>query len=124
VALVFNVVLNLIFLPRYGFAAAAAITIASEFFEGIAFYWYLRRSLGPMPWVGLLWRVYASAAGMAATVYLLWAVQPLLALAAGVAVYAAGLLLLRAFTTEETSVLLGILPARIGRRSARAAERA
>jgi O-antigen/teichoic acid export membrane protein len=124
VALIFNVGVNLVFLPRYGFVAAAAITIASEFFEGLAFYWYLRRSLGPMPWLSVLWRLWLSAAIMAAVVYALWAVQPVLALAAGVAVYAAGVLLLRAFTPEEQTVLLDILPARMRRRSTRAAERA
>jgi O-antigen/teichoic acid export membrane protein len=123
VALAFNVALNLLFLPRYGFAAAAAITIASEFFEGLAFYWYLRRSLGPMPWVRVLWRLWLSAAIMAGLTAALWPVQPALALAAGLAAFAAGLYLLRAFTPEETSVLADILPARLRRRPVPAAER-
>jgi O-antigen/teichoic acid export membrane protein len=123
-ALVFNVVLNLVLLPKYGFAAAAATTIASEFFEGVLFYRYLRRTLGPMPWVRLLWRLWLSGGIMAALVYLLWAVQPLLALLVGLAAYAAGLYFLSAFTADETAVLAGILPARLRRRPARAAERA
>lgn len=112
-ALIFNVAVNLVFLPRYGFAAAAAITIVSEFFEGLAFYWYLRRSLGPVPWVRLLWRLWLSAIIMAGAVYALWSVQPFLALLAGAGLYAGSLLLLRAFSPDEQAVLLGILPARL-----------
>jgi O-antigen/teichoic acid export membrane protein len=123
-ALIFNVTINLIFLPRYGFAAAAAITIASEFFEGVCFYLYLRRSLGPMPWVAILWRLWLSTAMMAGAMYALWALQPVFALATGLALYAAGLYFLRPFTPEEQTVLLDILPARMRRRSDRAAERA
>ncbi|MBI4769333.1 MAG: polysaccharide biosynthesis C-terminal domain-containing protein [Chloroflexi bacterium] len=116
ISLIFNVVANLIFLPRYGYPAAAAITIASEIFEGAALYWYLRRSLGPIPWVGWLWRLWVSAAAMVGITLALWRVQPVLALAGGLAVYVLGVVGLRAFTVEEQSILAGILPSRVRER--------
>jgi O-antigen/teichoic acid export membrane protein len=112
ISLVFNVVLNLLLLPRYGFAAAAAITIASELFEGALFYIYLRRSLGSVPWLAVFWRLWVGGAGMALVTYFLWPWQPLAALAAGLAAYAVSLFLLRPFDTDERAILAGILPAR------------
>ncbi len=113
VSLVFNIVLNLLLLPRYGFAAAAAITIASELFEGALFYVYLRRSLGPLPWLAIFWRLWVSGGLMGMVTLALWRVQPVAALAAGLAVYAAALAVLRPFDAGERAILAGILPARL-----------
>ncbi|MBM2849344.1 MAG: putative polysaccharide biosynthesis protein, partial [Anaerolineales bacterium] len=116
IALAFNVICNLIFIPRYGYPAAAVITIASEIFEGAAFYWYLRKSLGPLPLFGWLWRLWVSAGAMAGVVYGLWAIQPLVALMAGLGVNVLGVFFLKAFTREEQSTLAEILPSRIRER--------
>jgi O-antigen/teichoic acid export membrane protein len=113
VSLVFNVVLNLLLLPRFGFQAAAAITIASELFEGALFYIYLRRSLGGPPWPVALWRLWACGLAMGGVALLLWRFNPYLAAIGGLVVYGAALLLLRPFTLEEEGVLAGILPARL-----------
>jgi O-antigen/teichoic acid export membrane protein len=112
ISLVFNVVLNLLLLPRFGFAAAAAITIASELFEGALFYIYLRRSLGPVPWLGVFWRLWVGGGLMALVTFVLWPWQPLAALAASLAAYAACLVILRPFDAGERAILAGILPAR------------
>jgi O-antigen/teichoic acid export membrane protein len=111
-ALAFNIVANLVFIPRYGYQAAAATTIASEIFEGLCFYWYLRRSLGPVPWMGMLWRLGVSAAAMVGVMLGLWSASPLLAAAGGLGVYVLGVAALRAFTLEEQAVLADILPSR------------
>jgi O-antigen/teichoic acid export membrane protein len=116
VALVFNVLVNLAFIPAYGFQAAAAITIASEIFEGLAFYYYLRRSLGRLPWLRLLGRLWLGAGVMAALALGLWEFQPVIALIAGAAAYLAAVVGLRAFNAEERATLLGILPAALRRR--------
>jgi O-antigen/teichoic acid export membrane protein len=111
-ALVFNVALNLVLLPSYGFAAAALVTIASEIFEGLIFYFTLRHSLGRVPWLRLLGPLWLSAIAMAALAYLLWSLQPILALAAGLVLYGLGLAALRAFSPAERAILAGILPRR------------
>ena len=115
VSLVFNVVMNLLFLPRFGFQAAAVITIVSELFEGAAFYIYLRRSLGSLPWLSILWRPWLGAAAMAGAVIGLWRVNPVLALAVGLVVYGLSLVLLRPFTADEWATLESILPVRLRR---------
>ncbi len=109
-SLVFNVVANLIFIPRYGYPAAAVITILSEIFEGAWFFWYLRRSLGALPLVSWLWRPWVCALAAGGLTYLLWPFQPVLALAAGLGLYAAGVWALRAFAVEEQALLASILP--------------
>jgi O-antigen/teichoic acid export membrane protein len=112
ISLLFNIICNVILLPRYGYVAAAAITIASEIFEGAWFYWYLRKSLGPLPWLNWLWRLWASAILMTGAMAALWALAPLLAIVAGVGVYLVSVLALRAFTADERATLLSILPER------------
>jgi hypothetical protein len=55
---------------------------------------------------------------MAAATFGLWAVQPALALAAGLGLYAACVVGLKAFSLEERAVLADILPERLRRRAA------
>ncbi|MBP7691202.1 MAG: oligosaccharide flippase family protein [Anaerolineales bacterium] len=115
-ALIFNVVGNLLVIPGYGFAGAAAMTIASEIFEGLLFYYYFRRSLGGVPWLKWLWRPWLGAGLMAAITAALWWFQPILALLAGGAVYLTVMVGLQAFNPEERATLVGILPSGLRRR--------
>jgi O-antigen/teichoic acid export membrane protein len=112
-SLIFNVVFNLLLIPHYGYAAAAGITIASELFEGALFYFYLRRKLGDISWISLLWRLWLSTLLMLGVVYLLWSIHPLFALAVGCILYLVAVIFLRAFNTEEQATLSSILPARV-----------
>jgi O-antigen/teichoic acid export membrane protein len=109
-SLIFNVAANLIFIPRYGYTAAAVITILSEIFEGAWFFWFLRKSLGPIPLVSWLWRPWLGALAATGLTYLLWPIHPLLGLAAGLGVYAGALLVLKPFNPEERALLGEILP--------------
>ncbi len=115
VSLVFNVALNLLLLPRYGFQAAAAITIVSELFEGALFYVYLRRNLGAVAWPVALGRLWLSGAAMLGAALALWRINPFLAAVAGLAVYGLCLVLIHPFSAEEETVLAGILPVRLRR---------
>jgi O-antigen/teichoic acid export membrane protein len=117
IGLTFNVVANLIFLPRYGYPAAAVITILSEIVEGIPFYLTLRRALAPVPWLRLLWKPALSTLAMAGLMAALWPARPLLALALGVGVYLGLAALLRVFDPDEWATLTDILPARLRRLS-------
>src|SRR6185369_10250740 len=97
VSLVFNILLNLALLPHYGFQAAAAITIASELFEGALFYVYLRRSLGSAAWPVALWKLWVSGAVMAAVALAGWHFSPYLASVAGLVGYGISLAVLHPF---------------------------
>jgi len=110
VGLSFNVIANLIFIPLYSYKAAAVITIFSEIVEGSAFYWYIRKNMGPVPWAGLLWKVAGAGAAMLAAMALLMQVSGLLALVAGLVVYPVALVALRAFGPEERAALAPVLP--------------
>jgi len=117
-SLIFNIVANLIFIPRYGFAAAAVITILSEIFEGAWFFWYLRKSLGPIPLANWIWRLWVGALAATALTYLLWQVTPVLGVAAGLAVYAGALWVLKPFDPEERALLGEIVPGPLRRLAA------
>jgi len=112
IGLGFNVVANLIFIPLYSYKAAAIITILSEIVEGGAFYWYIRRNIGPVPWAGLLWRVAGAGGAMFAAMVVLSHVSAPLTLVAGLVIYPAVLVALRAFGPEERAALAPVLPRR------------
>jgi O-antigen/teichoic acid export membrane protein len=106
----FNVVTNLLFVPLYGFQAAAVTTILSELVLLIAFYRLLRRALGAVNWVALLWRPSAAGVCMAGAALALWSASPLLAVLVSGALYAGVLWLLRPFTRWELSRVAPLLP--------------
>jgi O-antigen/teichoic acid export membrane protein len=116
IGLGFNVIANLIFIPMYSYKAAAVITILSEIVEGSAFYWYIRKSIGPVPWARLLWRVAGAGAAMLAVMWVVFQVSAPLALLVGLAVYPTALVALRALGQEERAVLAPIMP-RFARRA-------
>lgn len=116
IGLTFNVIANLIFLPTYGYAAAAVITILSEVVEGTPFYLTLHRTLAPIPWFSILWRPALSTGIMAGVMWLGWQIHPLLGLAFGGLSYVAAIIFLRAFNDDEQKQLIGVLPSQIKRR--------
>ena len=106
--LVFNLVLNLALVPRYGFMAAAWLTLATEVLVTALSAAIVMRKSGLRPSVGRLWRVLLAGVACWATGALLreagaptiaWAV------AAGV-VYAGALLALRAVDLDDLRGLL------------------
>ncbi|MGQ9889827.1 MAG: oligosaccharide flippase family protein [Aggregatilineales bacterium] len=118
-AVTFNIVTNLIFIPRYGYQAAAVTTIFSEIVLLIPFGVLLHRTVGRLPWGEMVWRPAAAGAAMFAAMALLWRLQPAIALAAGLVVYPGLLLALRPFRPDEIERLLPLLPGRLRRAVAR-----
>ncbi len=109
VAVAFNVVANLLFIPRFGFQAAAIATIASEMVLLFPFVILLRSRLTGFNLLALLWRPMLALALMLAVYFTLG--QSLLALALSFACYALVLLLLRPLDSSEGQALLDMLPA-------------
>ncbi len=56
IGVVFNIVANLIVVPRYSFYGAAVVTILSELALLIPFMISVYRHVGPVPWVRVLWQ--------------------------------------------------------------------
>ncbi|MEO8395331.1 MAG: polysaccharide biosynthesis C-terminal domain-containing protein, partial [Chloroflexota bacterium] len=115
VAVAFNIIANLIFIPPYGYQAAAIITILSEAVLLVPFARLLHEALGSLPWVGMVWRPIVAAAAMLLVLGVGWTLQPVLASIASGLVYGGLLLALRPLSTDELARLLPLLPSRLRR---------
>lgn len=107
-AVLFNIAANLIFIPTYGFRAAALTTIASEVALFLPFIFLLRGSLPQLRLLALLWRPLIAFAVMCLA--LLAFGQSPLALALAVLLYALILVILRPLDAEEGAAMLALLP--------------
>ncbi len=110
IGVTFNVVANLIMIPRFGYRGAAIVTVLSEFSLLLPFYYSVRRHIAPLPWFDLLWRQVMAAVVMAAAVWLLAGWSPWLAALAGWAIYGAALLALGTFRDPDIQSIRRALP--------------
>jgi O-antigen/teichoic acid export membrane protein len=101
---VFNLVANLLLVPRWGIAAAALVTVASELVLYLPFRRVLQQELGTAPLLELLWRPLIAAL-VAGAAMLALRTQPLLALPIGLACYGLVLWILGTFTEEDRALL-------------------
>ena len=115
IAVTFNIVANLLFIPQYGYQAAAIITILSEAVLLIPFARLLHEAMGSLPWMGMVWRPLVAAAVMTAVLEVGWGIQPVLALIVSGLIYVVVLLALRPLSADELARLLPLLPARLRR---------
>ncbi|MCB0033421.1 MAG: polysaccharide biosynthesis C-terminal domain-containing protein, partial [Anaerolineales bacterium] len=112
----FNVVGNLILLPRFSYVGAGLTTIASEIILLLIFNYYLVQKMPHVEWVKLLWRPVAVTAVMIMAMLLLTQLNVWLALIVGLALYPSGLWLLHVFGEEEQRILRSLLPEKIATR--------
>jgi O-antigen/teichoic acid export membrane protein len=113
IAVSFNIISNLIFVPIFSYQASAVITILSEAALWIAFGVLLSRAMGWLNWAALIARPALAAGVMAAVTAALWSVQPFLALVVGSAIYAVVLLATRPLDADEWTRLVPLLPQRV-----------
>lgn len=107
----FNIITNLIFIPRFSFVAAGVTTILSEVVLMGMFAYYLRKKMPGVNWLHLL----AKPLALTAVVVLIMAgisqfAHPVIGVAVGLFVYGVGLIALRILGEEERTVLRAILP--------------
>jgi O-antigen/teichoic acid export membrane protein len=109
---VFNVVGNLILIPRLGYVGAALATIFSELSLLFPFYYSVRRNVGSVPWPRVFGPPLLSVALMGLATYALVAagLDTWLAVAFGAIVYLGGLLLTGALRGEDMAAILRALP--------------
>jgi len=110
IGLAFNLVANLIFIPPYGYQAAAVITILSELALFLPFYYGVRKHLSAIPWLSLAWRPALSALFMGA--FLLWfkGLNFLLLIPSSLLLYLATLVALGTFEREEIAIVRELIP--------------
>ena len=108
VAVIFNITANLIFIPQYGFQAAAIATIASEVVLFLPFIYLARGSLPGLRVVSLLWRPLVAFAVMLLVMVAFG--QGILVLALAALAYALVFIMLRPLDAEEGAALLALMP--------------
>jgi len=111
IAVAFNIITNLIFLPAFSYKAAAVTTIFSEIVLLFIFNFYLRTRLDDMNWLALLARPALVAGVTLAAMALVAPIHWVLSVLVGLPVYALALWRLRVLGAEEKRILQVILPA-------------
>jgi O-antigen/teichoic acid export membrane protein len=110
IGVAFNTITNLIFIPFYGYRAAAITTIASEWSLLIPFYLLVRQHLGPLPWFELAWRPTLAGAVMGATLWLSDDINFLATLLVGGVAYVAALATVGGLTQQDMGVIWRAVP--------------
>ena len=82
--LVFNVGLNIVFIPRYSYMASAVLTVASEVLNGVIVLVALRRAIGPLGLAPTALKVSLVGLVTAATLWLTHGIGPFDGIFAGV----------------------------------------
>jgi O-antigen/teichoic acid export membrane protein len=109
----FNLIANLLFIPTFGYQAAAVITILSEFVLLLPFYYGVRKHLSVIPWAGLVWRPIAGTLLGGAVLWLLGDISFLLAIPLSLAVYVVCLIVTGTFSPQDIALMKRLLPARV-----------
>ncbi len=112
IGVLFNIVTNLIFIPLYGYRAAAITTILSEWALLIPFYILVRQNLCVVPWFDIAWRPAAAAAVMGATMWTIGDINFLATVAVGGITYLAALALVGGLNQQDMNVVWRALPLR------------
>ena len=109
----FNLIGNLLLIPRYSYAAAGVITILSEIVLLYVFNWYLVKRMPGVGWFRLLARPALVTVVMAVVGVLGSQLHLVVGVALALAVYPLGLWALRVFGEEEKQIAAAILPRRM-----------
>lgn len=104
IAVVVNVGLNLLLIPRFGYLAASATTVVTEAAFSVAGCWFVARRY-PLAWPRLSWRVVVAGLVMAIVLVPLRQRSIFLGAPIGGVVYLVALLLLRAVDRDELRLL-------------------
>jgi O-antigen/teichoic acid export membrane protein len=113
-ALPFNVVANLLLIPRYSYVAAAAITVATELVLFIPFYLSVLRSLGKPPIAECFIRPTVAAAAMCGCLWWLQDIHPLAIVGIGGLVYMGVLLVVGGLSRDELGKIRRLVLGRVG----------
>ena len=105
VAVVVNVGLNLVFIPRYGYLAASAITVVTEAAFSVAGWFFVART-ERLAWLQVSWRTLLAGLLMGAVLYPLSHRAIYVSAPLGLAAYVAALWMLRAVRREELDLVL------------------
>jgi O-antigen/teichoic acid export membrane protein len=97
----FNIILNILIVPQFGFLGAAVMTVATEAILVGQYLWMLRRQLRELSWSYILFRPLLAALLMGGAVFLLRYLPLLLNIAGGALLYSGLLFLLGVLGRNE-----------------------
>jgi O-antigen/teichoic acid export membrane protein len=110
IGVAFNVGVNLILIPRYGYQAAAITTIFSEWALLIPFYYSVRKNLCHVPWISVIWRPALASAVMGAVLWLLRGANALALVAVAGLVYFVVLTMVGGFNQPDMALVWQLIP--------------
>jgi O-antigen/teichoic acid export membrane protein len=110
IGVLFNTITNLIFIPLYGYRAAAITTILSEWSLLIPFYLLVRQNLCTVPWFDVAWRPTVAAALMGGTLWLIGDINFLVTFVVGAGVYLIALVLVGGLTQQDMGIIWRAVP--------------
>jgi O-antigen/teichoic acid export membrane protein len=110
IGVAFNIGVNLLLIPRYGYRAAAITTIFSEWALLLPFYYSVRKNLCHVPWLSVVWRPALASAAMGAALWLFKDVSALVLVALAVVVYFVALTLVGGFSQPDMPLVWQIIP--------------
>ena len=110
IGVLFNTITNLIFIPLYGYRAAAITTIISEWSLLIPFYLLVRQNLCTVPWFDVAWRPAMAAAAMGLTLWFIGDINFFATLIIGSVVYGVVLALTGGLMQQDMAVIWRALP--------------
>ncbi len=95
-----NLIGNIILLPRIGIIGAAIMTLASEFLQGLFYFYFVRKKITDFRFFSLIWKPILASLVMGAVV---WFVKDsiFIAVPVGVIVYGLALVVLRFFKSDD-----------------------
>jgi O-antigen/teichoic acid export membrane protein len=110
IGVTFNIVANLIFIPLFSYQGAAVVTIFSELALLVPFYYAVRKHVGTLPWVSLIWQPAVASVVMVGVMWLLRGLSWLLLIPVGGVVYLAVLALVGGFRQPDMDLLGQLVP--------------
>lgn len=102
---VINVAGNLLLIPRYGVNAAAAMTVFSEFLQGVFYFYFIKKKITDFHFFRYFWRPIIASLVMGVAVWYTRDLFLLVPVAAGGAVYLIVLYILRFFEKQDWEFL-------------------
>ena len=116
IAVAFNIVANLLFLPLFSYRAAAITTVLSEVVLLLLFHYYLRQKMPGVQWGQLLTKPLLLTAVTITLMLLGQQLHLIVGLLLGLIMYPIGLFLLRIITPAERLLLGSLLPTALAAR--------
>ena len=105
IGVAFNLITNIIFIPKFGYRAAAVTTILSEWVLLIPFYMLVKKHLCTLPWLDIVWRPIVAGLVMGGILWFMGDIGFVMTVVIGGSVYLLVLTLVGGLNQEDMAVV-------------------